>query len=844
MTDKPDQWRRLDAGASITRWAMAEPEESLYPGEPRPMPDTVDYRFFNGWVATGDLPCREALRAALEGRRVARPEGPFDHVFVAFDGHDVDFSQFCHRPTLIRRAFRVRLRAEAAGVMRFALATCGGVHVWRDTHHAAAFEPFHRNTPERTEFELRVEAGESDLTVRLEELHERDTMCFFSLTYLGGPAAAVALPEGLGSGGLGEDGLGGDGGAGADVSAVADILSDLRAEPIFLEGGTASLAAGEQLSAPVRLRVWPVTPFHRGGLQIAPATDRMTEITLSPDRPSAPLFESADVRAGCVSVKVSADCGGAVLTRQLGITNLPPATPLTGGLAERKARAADLIAASGVPEPSVAALLAIRGEGPEVVARTVDASLTTIEERHDCSDFTILPLLRLWRDARETLAADRQARLRAAVLGYRYWLDEPGNDVMWFWSENHVLCFHTAQAIAGGFFPEEVFANSGKTGAVLRAEAIERLDRWFDSVLEHGLCEWNSAAYYPIDLLALFTLHDMVPELRGRSASLLDLIFVMTGLHTSGGVPAGSQGRCYEKELLAGPVTELGSVAAIAFGGPFRSYYDRAAALFCLSDYEPPPEAGAFAAPTGEDQLEARYTQGLDHAGKLTLWKSPHGQLSTVTELDTQAIGHQAQVIDAQLSGHPMARLWINHPGDLQVWSTRRPSLLAGNHVIPQVAQYGPTALMVYDLDKPWTDLGFTQLFAPADAFSAVRQAGPWRLFEAGSGRIAVWCSLPLEEAAGPYHGSLSRAHGDRVGWVVALAMPSETGDGFEARLEACVPEFDADGLAVMARGHDGAALSLTNQGPLHIDGSPRPFGPLDTTPHVSRNGGPLAPWR
>jgi hypothetical protein len=53
--------------------------------------------------------------------------------------------------------------------------------------------------------------------------------------------------------------------------------------------------------------------------------------------------------------------------------------------------------------------------------------LTTIEERWDCSDFSILPLLRLWRDARATRSPPPSPdRLRAAFLDYRYWLDEPG----------------------------------------------------------------------------------------------------------------------------------------------------------------------------------------------------------------------------------------------------------------------------------------------------------------------------------------------------------------------------------------------------------------------------------
>ena len=51
-------------------WRISDAQVVPWPGVARPMPDAVDYRFVNGWVATGDLPCREALRAALHGREI------------------------------------------------------------------------------------------------------------------------------------------------------------------------------------------------------------------------------------------------------------------------------------------------------------------------------------------------------------------------------------------------------------------------------------------------------------------------------------------------------------------------------------------------------------------------------------------------------------------------------------------------------------------------------------------------------------------------------------------------------------------------------------------------------
>jgi hypothetical protein len=816
MTD----WIDLSPGEAVARWAMAAPDERLFPGVARPMPDRVDYRFRNGWVDTGHLPCREALLADLPDRHITRPGGPFPDLIVGLDGSDIDFSRFCHRPTLIVRAFRCLMRG--AGPARFRVATCGGLRLWLGDDPVAVFEPFTRNTPKSVEVTLPLGAAQA-LTLRLEDLHERDTTCFFSLTLIDGDGVATALPDDVDAG---------------IVQRTAAVLAGLRTDRIAYRSGDIRLIADTPPDAPLTLTIRDLAPFSRGGLVADPAGVNPVTVTLTPDGPEAVLTTAAAAPPGCVSLPIEVQVGGARLTRHLGTTTIPEGLPLGGDTAARKSRAAMAIADYTGFEPSVAALLALRDEQPDRVARIVAATLTTIEERWDCSDFSILPLLRLWRDGRDRLHADLRARLRAAILGWRYWLDEPGDDVMWFWSENHVLCFHAAQMVAGELFPDEVFPNSGKTGRQHTSQAAARLDRWFASIDEDGLCEWNSAAYYPIDMLGLFTLHDMVPDFRLRSARLLDRIFVMAALHTTGSVPAGTQGRCYEKELLAGPMTELGSVMAVVLGDTFRPGYDRASALYCLSDYIPPPGLEAVAAPAPGAWIEARYTQGLGHQGKLSLWKSAEAQLSTVTDLMTGEKGHQAQVVDVQLARDPMARLWLNHPGELKPWGERRPSLLAGSHVMPRVAQDGPVALLIWDIDRAWTDIPFTQAFADPAAFGPPEAAGDWRVF---AGTVGLWCSAPLDPLnAGLYRGALWRATAPRVAWTVALRLPGETPAAFAARLSGAALAFDAPALTLKAQGLLPDPLHLAFDGPLRVGGQVRSFGPLSPVPHVARNGGPL----
>ena len=817
-------WSVLRSGGTIANWAGADSVETLFPGTARPMPDTVDYRFVNGWVATGDLPCREALRAALPTRQPSRPSGPFHHIHVADDGAGLDFSTFRHRPTLITRGVQCRLDAPDAGLYRFRLETCGGARLWIDDAEVACFEPYVRNRVQSTEVEIRLPCGPSCLTVELAELHERDTLCVFSLTYLGAPPLRTGVPIAV------------------DAEAIAEaraVLANAQTDAVVYREGTVSLVIDPPPHAPVKITVSGMEPFPRGAHLADGAEVRSLTATVSPTQPRIPLFDVREAAPGCLALDLAAEVGGARIERRLGCTILPEGTMLGGDLRDRRDKAADLIAAHAGFEPAVAALLASRREQAPRVEAIVAATLGTIEDRHDCSDFSILPILRLWRDARATLTPTTQKRLRDAILGYRYWLDEPGDDVMWFWSENHVLCFHTAQWIAGDLFPDATFTNSGDTGATMRTRATARLDRWFDAILADGLCEWNSAAYYPIDMLALLCLHDMVPAFHERARTVLDRIFVMTALHTSGGVPAGSQGRCYEKELLAGPITELGTAAAIAFGGPFWPGYDRAAALLCLSDYAPPETAATYARPDAGDILSTRYRQGADGRARLTLWKTGAGQLSTVAGLPSGTHGHQAHVVDVQMSTHPMARLWINHPGDQKAWGERRPSRLAGNHVRPAVAQIGSTALLIYDIDRPWAEIPWTQLFAPQEGFPERWTEGRWLILGAGPAYVGVWCSTVLEKGPGLYREATLIARADRTAWVVALSHPDEDRAAFTKRLRDATPAFDAEALRLDASAADGTPVSLNFDGAVRISGRPAPEPPLPCTPDVTLERAP-----
>ena len=118
-----------------------------------------------------------------------------------------------------------------------------------------------------------------------------------------------------------------------------------------------------------------------------------------------------------------------------------------------------------------------------------------------------MPLL-WWRKAYgDRLEAGLRERIDQAILGYRYWMDEPGNDVQWYFSENHALLFHTAAYLAGHLLPDALFARSGRIGREQSAVGAQRVRHWLDHFETWEMAEFNSAPYFPIDLKGLCALY-------------------------------------------------------------------------------------------------------------------------------------------------------------------------------------------------------------------------------------------------------------------------------------------------------------------------------------------------
>src|SRR5205814_4899725 len=123
-----------------------------------------------------------------------------------------------------------------------------------------------------------------------------------------------------------------------------------------------------------------------------------------------------------------------------------------------------------------------------------------IAARKDCADFAIQGLLRLhcWEQRREAagqpprLSAGVRAQMKDTVLGFKYWVDEPGDTVMYMGSENHRLLFHVAEWLAGQLFPLEEFTNSRQRGLYHATKGRTYITEWLRQRGRFGFDEWHS----------------------------------------------------------------------------------------------------------------------------------------------------------------------------------------------------------------------------------------------------------------------------------------------------------------------------------------------------------------
>lgn len=599
---------------------------------------------------------------------------------------------------------QLELETAAGGEYLFRLMTCGGAKVFVNGEKQAEFYSYLRNEERETECSVTLKQGKNTLYILTNELAERDTSLSFKLRYMGEEALKAYLP------------------CAADLEALdrtRKLLSGIYLRRFNYQDTDIELdftePAGDELTVSVEMVFYD---------SHADPVSREKTVTIHPGEKAIPIGDLVSGRVGMVAVTVRTCVGDVKLNRVLNFeyydeTAMPDSG--IGTTAERKQTAIRFMAENGLDNLAKALALRIMGGQEALVKRIWEKELSCIRQREDCADFRLPALFHAYHSPLFT--EEEKESIKQVLLDFRYWTDEPGNDVMWFFSENHALLFHTAEYLAGGLFEQEIFTNSGMTGAMHKRKAERLLKVWFRNFLSYGFNEWNSPVYIPIDMTGFFALYDLASdeEIRKLAQKALDKAFSIFGINSFKGVVAASYGRIYFKNLIGRRTSESTALNFIANGEGYLGQHTLATLMFALSSYEPPAEVmESYHVPA-----EGRIIESAEGEEKVHLYsyRTPDYVMGSVLDYHPGEPGSQEHVLQVMIKDCD-TQIWINHPGEAVYFGEGRPGYFAGNGTLPLIRQDKNRAVAEFHLLDQ--EVQYTHAFCPLEQFSEWRLEGRW----------------------------------------------------------------------------------------------------------------------
>lgn len=799
----------LRQGESVGLWRLSEPHEERFDVADETMSGDMDPAFFLTKTRNfipHEYPCRREFARLHRGKRPT-PSLRFEPArwWFSFEGGGVDLSGFWFRPTRIECWAETGIEASEAQVARFRFATCGGAILLVNEEEVTFLARYQRNLEEAVEVETELKAGINSVAVWFGDLCERDTRFSFDLALTEGRGLNVAAPVGIPS---------------SEAEEIARLLGGMRFErPSFTTGDVALV-----FPKPVTRDTAAIVEIS-GDLLPSETTEGQSTLKRGEHRLVVGPVEAfpAGFHRFAVTLRRCAFALSRTLATEVGDSQLTDAPAASIG--DRAHEALAYVAGRGVPGAETAlARLVLGHDGAETDAMLA-ACLPAIVDCHDCADFSLVPLLWCRAAFAGEIGPEMLERIDAAILGFRYWMDEPGNDVMWYFSENHALLFHSACYLAGAMFPDATFVRSGRSGREQSAVGRRRILDWFEHFERDELAEWNSAPYFPIDFKGLATLAALAPDgnIRLRAARAIRRLLEIVALSSHQGMLTASQGRSYEHSLRPSRTLELSAIARLFFGRGWACAHVQALPLLALlirdQGFRIDLRIVDLAIWRGDDALEWTYRQGPGGMAALYHYKTRDYAMGTVAAYRPGEWGYQETVLHLRLGERPESQLWINHPGERIVSGSARPSYWGGCGMLPRVHQY--RALAVVDFEAKPGQVDFTHAWLPEAEIDEVVRSGNRVLVRGGEALALIIGSGPLEcVGEGPTAGCEVRQAGMRTRWIVRLSGAQEEGNlaAFEQRL-AALSATDAGGGEIWLDDPDYGRVVCQPDGAIFAEG-------------------------
>jgi len=206
-------------------------------------------------------------------------------------------------------------------------------------------------------------------------------------------------------------------------------------------------------------------------------------------------------------------------------------------------------------------------------------TLEYIRGEYDCSDFRLVNLVRILYDFKDRIPKSHLAQIEEVLFNFRYWWDEPGENSMCYWSENHQILFASAEYLIGQLYPEKIFPNSGLSGRQHMEKARIRALDWLKMRWDYGFIEYYSSVYYKEDIGALINLIDFAEEeeIVNKSRIIMDLLFYDVASQSMGSMFSSVSGRAYKGNRIGRGAAKFSGLTDYLWGsgeeiGPHMMY--------------------------------------------------------------------------------------------------------------------------------------------------------------------------------------------------------------------------------------------------------------------------------
>ena len=813
----------LDHGY-ITRYLLTEPRTEDVRGEAVAITEESNVWIGSTAAATHENPIRKGFLGGKvesgipapvftdpepEGKAVLMGDEIRTGYRAPFGDPVIGASMFSSTPRWLSIAAMIVLSADTEGDYRFHLSVTGGMSLFSSGKEIFSFRPYKRNEAVEAECILHLAEGDNTIILEADEFAERDTEAAVSMKLISGPGHLMQkVPMG---------------------SRNTEVI--MQAEKAI-----ESLAFDRSTFTSGHVTMTMDNPFTDRDfiIHLEGATEENTflgllkkaEAVFGAGSCHADLGPVEDFPVGFLRMNVSAEIEGLTIRTIRTFENFPFSFlgETSQDIAERRKEAWRYLAEHGECNANRAMALLYTGGDKDEIETILRRQLDFINRRSDCSDFYLsyFPFMIRHFGSSGLIKKETLADMEACLLNFRYWHDEPGDDAMWFWSENHALMFHVCELIAGEMYPDRIFTNSGMTGKEKQEKAISMLRPWFETLFRTGFTEWNSPPYLPIDALGFASLYAQTEndEMKRNAEKALDMIFRLLAITSYEGIFSTTSGRTYLKELMGNYSNCPSFINWIGYGIGNETHAGKGSVPVLMSGYTPSGEYLKYHRIPEGKALSWKSTHGYNGYADVTVYKTSGYLLSAANDFNPGRRGFQEDVIHAVLGAE--THVWITHPGEFALYGQARPSYWAGSGTLPRANQYKGFASAVWNADEDHP-VDFTHAYFPVFAFGQTAFSDGWAFGEMeNGGLIAITAAegITLTEK-GPNMQRELTSPGRRNIWIIRCSDVWKEGslEAFIGRIRSAGLSFDMENLSYVFHDPDYGVIEAGMDRSLTIDG-------------------------